>query len=192
MWAWIWFLEAYCRKQLFFPNSAFLISDIFMFPFAFVLAFRSLESLVKVILNSPNKKATSFSNSHDWLMMREHLNSLSLYFIFPSGGNNSKGLTLSQLVKVELACWVLWHSFSPQLVQGIKKKIPNGLWRVNYLKNACGLHPKLCFLVFWFKHRGQRGCCLQNLLKDIKLHQMICHFTDLSLYHQFPKGRPAS
>ena len=74
--------KVYCRKCLFFPVLIFLIHDIFTFPFAFVLAFSSLEPLFKVILNSPNKKATSFSNTHDCLMMQDHLNSLSLCFIF--------------------------------------------------------------------------------------------------------------
>lgn len=74
--------KVYCRKDLFFPVLIFLIPDIFTFPFAFVLAFCSLEPLFKVILNSPNKKAKSFSNAHDCLMMQDHLNSLSLCFIF--------------------------------------------------------------------------------------------------------------
>lgn len=62
--------QVYCRKHLFLPVLFFfLIPDIFTFPFAFVLAFRSLEPLLKVILNGQNKKATSFSNAHDCLMM---------------------------------------------------------------------------------------------------------------------------
>lgn len=67
------------------PSSDFLIPDIFTFPFAFVLAFSSLEPLFKVILNSPNKKATCLSNAHDCLMMQDRLNSLTLCFIFLQG-----------------------------------------------------------------------------------------------------------
>lgn len=56
-----------------------------MFPFAFVLAFSSLEPLVKVILNSPNKRAMSFSNARDCVTMQDRLNSLSPRFIFLEG-----------------------------------------------------------------------------------------------------------
>ena len=77
--------KVYCRKHLLLSVLIFfffLSPDIFTFPFAFVLAFCSLEPSLKVILNSQSKKATSFSNAHDYLMMQDHLNSLSLGFIF--------------------------------------------------------------------------------------------------------------
>lgn len=97
-------------------------------------------------------------------------------FYFPWGGNNSQGLTLPQLVKVEWPCWVLWHAFSPQWVRGIKSRMLFWEWR-KHLKNVSGLCPKICCLENWVKHKGTDRLLFPRPLKRHKITP-----NDLSLY----------